>query len=188
MSILHKKLHKNSSGSILLISKRAQVWYLDLFLGIIIFVFAITLFFKSEVNISQQDDLDLYDIRSESRIVSQTLLSQGIPDNWTILDVREIGITSGDYHVSQEKLDDFLNLAKNNYSLTKTLLRTKYDYYIFFVDQNRSMKVSASDEGIGKQGYNSTIIEDMESNNLVKVTRIVIYRSKPVKMVLYLWN
>jgi hypothetical protein len=162
--------------------RRGQTWMADLFFGLLVFFGVLLIFFKSEVNFSDADEQAFDDLVFESKLVSDSLLSEGYPQSWTPSYVNEIGITD-DYRINETRLDFLLSM---NYSQTKSRLRTKYDYYVFFQGVDGVIRVNSTLEGIGKSGVNSTAIGSPHS--LVKVNRFVIFRSQPAKMVVYLWE
>jgi hypothetical protein len=162
--------------------RKGQTWVADLFFGLLVFVAVLTIFFKSEVNYSDSDEQAFDDLMFESKLVTDSLLGQGYPEDWTPSTVDEIGITD-DYRVNETKLS---YLQAMNYSLTKSKLRTKYDYYFFLEGVDGIIQVNSTHEGLGKPGVNSTDIDS--PHNLVKVNRFVIFRSEPARLVVYLWN
>ncbi|MFH0978933.1 MAG: hypothetical protein V1837_06570 [Candidatus Woesearchaeota archaeon] len=164
--------------------KKSQIWVLDVFFALLIFVSVLVLFFKSELNLSNSDDLLFDDMTFESKLVSDSLLSKGFPAGWTAANVIEIGITD-DYVINETKLS---TLQSMDYTLSKSRLRTKYDYYLFFQGVSGILNVGPN-EGVGKPLVNSTNILTREApHNLVTVSRLVVFRSQPVKMVVYLWD
>lgn len=164
--------------------KKAQIWILDVFFALLIFVAVLEIFYHSELNLSDRDEQTFDDIMFESRLVSDSLLSRGYPLSWTVQNVTEIGITDN-YRINLTKLD---SLRSMNYNTTKSRLRTKYDYYFFFDGPDGILRVD-SREGVGKTGINSTNIIAVEKpHNLVTSQRFVIFKSKPAKLVLYLWD
>lgn len=165
--------------------KRAQVWVLDVFFGILVFTVTLVIFFKASINLSEEDAQTFDDLLFESKLVGDSLMSRGSPDGWTEDNVSEIGITDN-HRINETKLGRLRNL---NYSLTKTRLRTKYDYYFFFEDQDGVVRIDESQEGVGKPGTNSSnIIQAHDPHNLVKMNRFVIFKSRPAKMAVYIWN
>ena len=164
--------------------KKSQVWVLDVFFAFLVFVAVLVIFFKAETNLSEGDEQVFDDILFESRLVTDSLLSTGFPRDWDPTDVSEIGI-AGNYRINETKLSNLQSMA---YTSTKSKLRTRYDYYLFFESSDGIMRID-SQEGIGKPGVNSTnIVEEASPHNLVSAYRFVVFRSKPAKMVLYLWD
>lgn len=166
--------------------KKAQTWYLDLFVSIMIFVGVLLLFFKAEINVNDSEEPIIEDMEFEARMVTNILISTGYPSNWTGSNVQEIGITNGDYRINKTKLIEFANM---NYWDTKSKLKTKYDYYMFIKNGTKSIKINSSNEGIGKAGVNSSNINEVEDpSHIVKATRLLIYENQAVNLVVYLWS
>lgn len=165
---------------------KAQVFSLDLIIAMLVFGSALLLYYKNITNLSDQDEELLDDILIDVKSISNSLVSQGYPYNWSKDNVVRIGITDNN-RVSEEKLAEF---SKIPYKESKKLLGTIYDYYVFFTDRNNNiMQINSSLEGIGKPGVNSTNIQTVENpKKLVKVTRLIVKESEIEKMVIYLWD
>jgi len=116
--------------------------------------------------------------------VANNLLSSGYPQNWEADSVMTLGITDNN-KINQTKLEQLYEMiyTDNNYTKTKNLLNTQYDYY-FFLDQNMTIN-SNSIEGIGKPG---TTINNVTSRNLIKTTRYTIYQNKTTPLYIYTWE
>jgi len=164
--------------------KRGQVWSFDLLAGITLFVVGIIAFFVYSLNqpTQTQDTFEL--LYYEGNIVANNLLSSGYPQNWETDSVMTIGITDNN-KINQTKLEQLYEIiyTDDNYTRTKNLLNTQYDYY-FFLDQNMTIN-SDSIEGIGKPG---TTINNVTSRNLIKTTRYTIYQNKTTPLYIYTWE
>jgi len=168
-----------------MITKKAQSWYLDLVIGIMIFVLSLSIFFKTEVNQSREEENIITNMKLEAKFIASSLASQGNPTNWTLDDVVEIGITDN-YRINQTKLEAF---ASMDYETAKEKLRTIYDFYVFFKTREGIQPVNDSIEGVGKPGVNSTNVYEKEKpKHIVTTSRLLIRNSMPTKMVVYLWK
>ena len=170
----------------LFILTKAQVFSLDLIIGIIIFGSAILIYYKTTTNLSDQDEALLDDLLIDAKTISSSLMSQGYPYNWSKDDVVRIGI-SNDNRINETKLEQFSMIS---YKESRKLFGTVYNYYIFFRDRNNNiLRFNESLEGIGKADVNSTNIQIVENpKKLVKITRLVIKDLDIAKMVIYLWH
>ncbi len=169
----------------LFILTKAQVFSLDLIIGVIIFGSAILIYYKSTTNLSDQDEALLDDLLIDAKIISSSLMSDGYPVNWSKDDVKRIGITHKN-RINETKLEQF---SKIPYKDSRKLFGTVYDYYVFFRDRNNNIiPFNESLEGIGNPDVNSTNIQTVETpKKLVKITRLVVKKSAIAKMVIYLW-
>jgi hypothetical protein len=158
--------------------KKAQVWYTDFMLGILIFVIVIFIYYGYAHSINQNPGDITSDLIMEAKSISNSLVTQGSPSDWNQSRVDVIGLTNGDQRLMQEKLDMFANMT---YYQTKTKLRTPYDYYFYLEDINGSVIQIDGKNGLGLQSSNST-------DNLVSITRIVVYNSKLTSMVVHVWK
>ncbi|MFA5856023.1 MAG: hypothetical protein WC867_01595 [Candidatus Pacearchaeota archaeon] len=161
--------------------KKAQAWGIDISVGIIIFILGIIVFFIYTLNGSNEANENLEELNLNGDYIMNTILSEGFPSNWTLVDVTKIGILKND-KIDQEKIENFYNISRDNYTLTLALFDTKYNYYFFF----ENMTIHGNDiEGFGKPGVNSTSIN---SKNLIKITRHTVYSNKPKTVYLYIWE
>lgn len=165
---------------------KAQTWSFDLVIGITIFIIAIIVFYLYVINFSNEREETLTSLSYDLQIVSSNLLSEGSPKNWTPDQVYIPGIVSNK-RIDETKIKDFYTLVQTDYAGVKRLLNTKFDFYFFF-----SEKIETDTgfvDGIGKYGVNRTNIIDIENpKNILKITRITIYRNKPMPLSLYLWK
>jgi len=116
------------------LGRKAQHWYPDLILGLFIFSVAVLVFFQYMNNTSNNEEQVLDNIIIDGKIISNMLLQQGHPVNWTQNNVERIGISTGNSELNTSKLILFKNLTEKNYSKTKTLLGTSYNYGIIFLN------------------------------------------------------
>ena len=155
-------------------------------IAIVIFGVAIAVYYKTMTNISNQDEVLLDDILLSAKSISDSIMTEGYPYNWTESNVTRIGIITED-KVNETKLSYFSNIS---YKKTKNVFGTIHDYYVFFVDSKGSpIKINQTHEGIGKPGVNSTNINEKENpKKLASVKRIVVKNNKITKMVVYAWQ
>lgn len=164
--------------------KSAQIWGLDIMMGLSLFLVGIMIFFIYTLNQSDETkesfDLLFYD----GKILADNLMSSGHPQDWNSTNAVILGLTT-DNKINETKLEQFYNIiyTENNYTKTKRLFNTKYDYY-FFLDENMTIN-SNSIEGIGKPGISKN---NIESRNLVKITRFTIYQNKTLPLYIYIWE
>ena len=162
--------------------KNAQVWGLDLMMAVFIFVIGVVAFLIYTVNYSGEAAESFERLKYEGDNSMKMLLSEGSPKDWKESDVLRIGVVSNN-KINETKLERFYSLAKNNYSMTKTILNTKYDFYFFL---GNAIIINGEEiEGIGKPNIT---IDTLSAYNLIKITRFSIYREKPVTLYLYIWE
>lgn len=152
--------------------KKAQVWYIDFAVGLLIFMVAITAYFSYAYSESVEQRGDMSELIIDAKMIATSLISKGYPYAWNSSNVTRIGLTDGNYRIQQGKLDAFNNFSYKNRS---SLLGTTKDYY-FYLEYPNGTKFNT----LGWNGENAT--------QLVQVTRIVIYNSTPVRMVYHLWQ
>ena len=165
-------------------NKRAQIWGIDLMSGMVLFVVGIVILFVYSLNQSNevQDNFEL--LFYEGKTIADNFLSSGYPSDWNSTNVITIGI-SDDSKLNETKLENLYEMIyiDSNYSTTKNLLNTQYDYY-FFLNQNMTIN-SAEIEGIGKPGITKN---NINVKNLIKITRFTIYQNKTTPFYIYIWK
>lgn len=158
-------------------NKKAQAWGFDIIVATGIFIFGIIAFFLYTINYPTGEDEKLDDLLYEGNVVSDNLLSEGYPTNWTTSTVSKIGLISNNV-VNQEKLESFDEISANDYARTKTILGTKYNYFVNFSSPIQISGVNI--EGIGLYPSNA--------KNIIKVSRVSIYQNKPVSIEVQVWD
>lgn len=130
-------------------------------------------------------DASLKPLEIDSRLITTNLLSQGSPNNWTTSNVTIIGIIDGG-QINTNKLKNLSNLT---YQDTKTLFKTRYDFYLFFENKTTSPVTIGQVTGVGKSGVNSTNLNDLiKPSKIYQTTRLVVYNNQIIRMVLYIWQ
>ena len=165
-----------------LMQKRAQAGGFDLMVAVIIFTFGIVVFFIYSINQPAEAKETLEKLSYDGKIITDSILSEGYPENWDENNVIKTGILT-DNKINQTKLDRFYSLTQTDYQKTKQLFNTIYDYY-FFLDEDMTIN-SLEVEGIGKSG---TTRDNINSENIVKITRFVVYEGKPMAAYLYVFE
>lgn len=154
-------------------------------IGVFLFTIALTVFYFSALNSSSNSNEALETLSYEGRTISESILSGGVPEDWSSSRVTQIGILS-DGKINDTKLENFYDLASSDYSRTKVLFNTRYDYY-FFLGTNMTFNTTIVD-GIGKPGINRYNIDSAGVKNLIKVERVSVYKNKIVGATLYVWE
>ncbi len=167
-------------------TKKSQVWTLDMITGVVLFLTVMVMYFLFSSNFLQSQDATFTDIYRSLEIVSGSLMTEGVPSNWTAGDIREIGITNGNYRLHVSKLS---SLANMNYSTSKLLLKTQYDYLLFFENKSDDVMMLAGQPYFGKPGVTKDNIEQLEQpDTLLLAKRLLIHNSEIITMVVYLWE
>jgi hypothetical protein len=165
-------------------SKGAQIGSFDLTVAMAIFLVGIMIFFIYSVNQSDEAQENFELLFYEGKVVSNNLMSEGYPSNWNSTQVMSIGVMTQE-KINQTKLEQIYNMIydENNYSKTKNLLNTQYDYY-FFLEGNMTIDGNSVD-GIGKPGETRNSISP---KNLIKIKRFTIYQNKTTPLYIYVWE
>ena len=168
-----------------MVSKKAQAWGFDLMIASIIFVFAIIVFFLYSLNYPTESQDKLETLFYEGNFIADSFLSEGIPLDWTEDDVTKIGIVDNG-KINETKLQRLYNMATpatniDGYLKSKALLNTQYDYFFNFSKPIDFGGSPIPEHGIGLHPTSN-------ATNLLKVTRLTIYRNRTVSMDIYVWE
>jgi len=167
-----------------MITKKAQVWSLDLMTAMALFLVGIMIFFMYSMNQSGEAESKLEILFYEGRVIGNSLVSPGYPENWDSASVATIGLVDNG-RINNTKLQilyDMIN-TENKYSATKNIINTEYDYYFFFEENMTS--IGPNVDGIGKPGATRN---NIEARNLIKTTRFVVYENATTPIYLYIWE
>jgi len=168
-------------------NKKSQVFGIDLIAATLIFIFATFLFFN-HVILMNLEASKIEDLTSEAERVIDIILLEGYPKEWTIEDVSRIGITTEKTNeISNTKLANFAGLARDDYTLTKSLISTKYDYHLCLLNKKGK---PISHKNIGKPGSDCGNLASQANNfkHLTKINRFVIFENQTRLMEFYLWE
>lgn len=157
--------------------KKGQAWGFDLMIGSTIFLIGILFFYFFAINYPSENEESFQNLQHEGELVADSLLSEGSPVDWNVTNVVRIGLLS-DGKINETKLEAFYYFARDDYNKTKGLFRVNSNYYIYF-QENLSIG-GQSVEGIGRKATSE--------ENLVRVTRAVVYNNSIRSMNLNLWR
>jgi hypothetical protein len=163
----------------MVIGKRAQIWYTDFVVGVLIFSVVIFAYFYYVEHVEYSDETLQSTLMTEAKTITAYLMTTGYPAEWTPSNVSTVGLTDGSYRMDIDKLDDF---SSWNYEERRGYLHTTKDYYFFLEYLNGTrFNELCSDPGSGCVEWNS-------SYNLVQNTRLLIHNSDIVRMSLYVYQ
>ncbi|MBU2561150.1 MAG: hypothetical protein KKD17_02550 [Nanoarchaeota archaeon] len=161
------------------VPRKAQVWYTDFMVGVLIFSVVVITYFYYVEHTSYSDETLMSSLISEAKAVSNSFVTRGYPVDWTAANVTTVGLTDGDYRIDSSKLSDFNSWG---YEERRGYLHTTKDYYFYLEYLNGTrFNELCEDPLAGCVAWNS-------SYNLAQNTRLLIYDSKVVRAVLYVYQ
>lgn len=158
-------------------SKRGQAWGFDLMMAIALFMIGILAFYFYTLNYPTENQEQLSSLTSEANKISDTLFSEGYPQNWDSQTVSRLGILTAN-KINETKLENLYSISLSDYERTQSLLITRYNYYLYFSEPIFIQGTQI--EGIGKKSTNP--------KNLIKITRFVAYKEKAVTAYIEVWE
>ena len=96
-------------------------------ISLLIFIAAAVFFYAYSSNSNGSSSME--DIVRDAKTASGYLISSGYPKSWNSSTVIIIGLTDGDGRIAGSKLD---SLEDIQYSTARSLLNTKYDFFLYF--------------------------------------------------------
>ncbi len=162
------------------ISIKGQIWGTDLIFAIVIFIIGIIALYVYAINFYNEASENFEEMFYEGNLASSLILSEGSPENWPSnpeqLEIPGI-LTSN--KINQTKLEAFYNLidTEDEYKKMKNILGINNEFWFNFTDMEIN---GATIDGVGKKPTNV--------KNLFTIERFTIYKNKPVKFVIFIWN
>jgi len=189
---IRKKLRKS-------LNRKSQMWISDYTLSLLLFILAILLSVKIVIN-GFSANADFTDVKKDAFKISETLLSEGYPKDWTNDTVIRPGLLTSK-RLDFNKTLNAMNSSYINYTILRTKLQTKYDFAIVFEEPNGNI-IDFNRNGdnlclIGKSSVtiNKAAPDDCVNlsfsfsyHNLAQLNRFVAYNSSIKRMVVYVWN
>lgn len=142
--------------------KRAQAWSLDIIIASVIFILGIIILYVYAVNYPSHSRDKLDELFYEGNLASELILGE-----------EDFGIVSNG-KVNQTKLNDFSGM---NYQYKREQLGVRNDFYFTF-------------EGLEVNGNPKDYVGKMNSSDtehVIQVTRITVYKNDLTKFHLYVW-
>ena len=174
--------------------KKSQIWYSDFILGLAIFIiiFLVSVKYVTEHYTLARESSD--EIIYTGKIISESIMSNGVPENWNQTNVFRIGLTNGNQILNLTKVYYFANLTETQYTRTKSLFGSRYDYLVYFKNNN-NVTLNFTKKYIGKPGQTRDSVISLDLKNLIKINRyIVLKRGQPnltaeiIEMNIFLWE
>jgi hypothetical protein len=160
-------------------SRKAQVWYTDFIVGVLIFSVVIMSYFYYVEHSAYSDETLVSSLVAEAKTISNLLVTRGYPIGWSAANVTIVGLTDGNSRINMTKLSHFNSWG---YEERRGYLHTTKDYHFYFEYINGTrFNERCADPGAGCVEWNS-------SYNLVQNTRLLIYNSEVVRMVLEVYQ
>ncbi len=155
-----------------------QAWGFDIMIGVMLFLGGVLVLYFYAVNATPEGQEILDSMEYDGAFISDVMLSEGSPNDWTTANVISPGFLSGNF-INETKLERFYELSISDYPRLKGLLQTRYDFYFNF---SEPMFIQGNYVGgIGNPSSAST-------NNLIQVERVASYKNKPVTLTVQVWE
>jgi hypothetical protein len=183
-------------------NRKAQVWISDYTMSLLLFIIALIIAVKIIIN-NFGANTAFIDLKADAAKISDTLLSEGFPADWTNESVLRPGILTGE-RLNSTKVYNAMNMS---YTTLGPKFQTRYDFIVIFQDKNDDMiefndssdsdskcVIGSPEVSINSVGSAPNLdchnleLDSIDYDDLVTLTRLVVYDSTIVKMVVYAWN
>jgi len=158
--------------------KIGQAWGFDFVIGSSFFIAAIIIFYFFSVNLSSDSEDVFSKFNDQAVLVSDSLLSAGIPKNWNSSNVVRIGLLNSDEKIDEEKLANFYELATTDYAKTRALFGISDNYFVTFTPE-----IFINGNSVGYIGLQSAFYK-----NKIQSTRIVSYNGTIHVLRVFVWD
>lgn len=167
--------------------KKAQIWALDLAIGLMVFIGIVFMFYRYSVSFVPEQTT-LQRMIKQSGLVSNILLSEGYPENWPekeIGNVRAFGLLTNE-KLNESKWKKFCEWNITYYDQIREKLGTDFAFYVYFDKDSDGQR----EEIEGCKYAGKPVPEG--ATQVVKIERLVAYYNGtqiiPMKMILFLWS
>lgn len=157
--------------------KKAQAWGFDLMIASVIFSAAMLTFYLFAINNTDDSGEIIEKLSYDGDTIADAILSEGYPENWNPGNVIRIGLLS-EGKINESKLENFYSLVQTDYNRTRILFNTQNNYYL-----NLSEPMNLLGGPIGFIGQ-----KNENPKNLIRTTRIIIYKDRPIALYINVWN
>ena len=169
--MLKNKLRKKTKN------KKAQITVVDFGLSIFIFTILVTVIVISLYNYHDRVAGRLEDemiVASAVAVTDNFVKTSGYPNDWTIDDVKIIGLATRDRVLSQEKVDKFCQELE--YDRARQIMGLMYHFHF-------SLSVPEAEFEPVQCGS-----EPIDANRIVTIRRAVVYQDEPALLQFTLWR
>lgn len=176
-------------------NRKAQVWALDLSIGLMVFVAIILLFYRYSVSFAPEDT-SIDKMIEQGSFFTESLLTEGYPPNWSLGDITSvytIGLLNDNVlNVTKwEKFCDWGDPNGTEYGKVKEKLATDFAFYVF-LDKNSDGNADQISEGGCSSAGKSPV--SANPSQLLRIERLTAYydensmQIEPIKLILFLWS
>lgn len=158
--------------------KKGQAWGFDFVIGSLFFIAAIIIFYFFSVNLSSDNEEVFSKFNDQAVLISDSLLSEGLPADWDSSNVVRIGLFGSDGKIDEAKLANFYELATSDYSKTRALFGISDNYFVVFTPE-----IAIDGSSVEFIGAQSAFY-----NNKVQSTRIAAYNGTIYTLKVFVWD
>ena len=173
--------------------KKAQFWYADFVIGVLVIGFIAVLFAITIVDVPEKTG-QINILSKDAAMISNLLMSPGIDNAQWVNGQGKIGLVK-DGKVNKMWLNDYLKLVEqtnpgNGYQIAKSMLGTEHDFAIYFQGKKGNVFNSKAYGGIDEPGQ----LDKLNAENIIKINRIVYFDDnndgygQVVNMVVIVWD
>lgn len=161
--------------------------------AMVIFLLCIGIFYNAYPNIKEQSQDPLKEVYFDCKVASEILLSSGLPKNWTTQNVIRPGITNGEHILLEDKVLKFRSLSENNYTKLKSFMGLESEFAFYLLDYDNDIVAIGGNKIFGNLDVNLTAnnkidFTQVKADDIAKIERSLIYKKRPVRLLIVTWN
>lgn len=164
-------------------TRNAQVSTIDFITGLIIITIALILTANIISNIQQPSDF--HHVKRQTIAASDTLMSEGYPDQWNTTTVVRLGLLTGN-ELNKTKLEQAQALP---YDDLRAALNGVTNIYWYYANKTNIINLTACGYGDPSILTNAACEPTInEEGNIVRMDRFVTYNNTILRMVVLTWD
>ncbi|HHE36578.1 MAG TPA: hypothetical protein ENL16_02065 [Candidatus Woesearchaeota archaeon] len=175
---------------------KAQLWVSDYTISMLLFILAVILSVNIIINSFPTSNV-FEELKTDASKISEILLSEGYPSDWDNESVIRPGLLTAN-RLNKTKVINAMNMS---YSSLKPKLQALHDFIVIFEDPAGDMiefeglcVIGSPDVSISSTGSGPLIdchnpdFTTIDYDNMIRIIRLVIYESRIIRMVVYVWE
>jgi len=149
----------------MLFNKKSQIWYFDFIMGVTMFTLILIVAFRFVTTDLYIPGKETSVILTEARRVSETLLTPGIPGNWSEDTVFIPGIIDEGNVLNLTKLEKLINMTNKSSNKVKQLFGIKSDFLVYFEDKEGNILGGFDNFGVTEESLTDNLVAYFRLDN-----------------------
>lgn len=158
--------------AVLVLQRRGQVWYIDVFIAVSVLILVSLLYFNHISSTTSFAD----PLEQDALAIAGLLMSPGFPADWTASTVIVPGVVDN-YRLNEQKVGQLFSM---NLAQLQGMFQTTHNIYIYFRQDGVLLPINGTEYA----GRPPTSI----ARDIAHVQRVALYEEFPVTMHVVVWG